>query len=71
MNAEKIEMWLEMYAEIIGDADEMSKKGFKSKANELYAKAEGMKEALEIFGYVVVEEYNEDLDGVEFVVRED
>jgi hypothetical protein len=71
MSIEKINLWLELYTEIIGDADEMSKRGFKQKAEELYAKAEGMKEALEIFGYTVVEEYNEAIDGIEFVVVEE
>ena len=65
---EKLQEWLTLYLEIIGDADLMASKGFQKKAAELYAKAEGMREALECFGYSVEEQYNDMLCGNEIVI---
>lgn len=68
MTNEMLNEWLELYTELIGEADLMAQRGFKHKADEYYAKAEGMREALEIFGYTVEEQYNETLGGNEIVI---
>lgn len=68
MTNEMLTEWLELYTELIGEADLMSQRGFTQKAAEIYAKAEGMREALEIFGYTVDEQYNEKLDGCEISI---
>ena len=67
MSDEKINLWLELYTEILGDADDMSSKGFKNKSDELYAKAEGMKQALEIFGYTLVNDLYGDEEAIAIV----
>lgn len=65
---EQCQEWLTLYLEIIWDADLMASRGFQKKAAELYAKAEGMREALECFGYTVEEQYNDMLCGNEIVI---
>jgi len=68
MTNEMLNEWHELYIELIGEADLMEQRGFTQKAAEIYAKAEGMREALEIFGYTVEEQYNEMLGGNEIVI---
>lgn len=67
---EKLQEWLNLYLELIGDADLMASRGLHQKAAEMYAKAEGMRDALEVFGYTVEEQYNEALNGTEYFIKE-
>ena len=67
---EKLQEWLNLYLELIGDADLMASRGLSKKADEIYAKAEGMRDALEVFGYTVEEQYNEALNGTEYFIKE-
>ena len=67
---EKLQEWLTLYLELIGEADKMANRGFHRNAAELYAKAEGMRDALEVFGYTIREEYSEMLHGNEIVIVE-
>lgn len=67
---EKLQEWLTLYLELMGDADLMAKRGFTQKAAEMYAKAEGMRESLEVFGYTVEEQYNDALNGNEYIIKE-
>ena len=66
---EKLQEWLNLYLELIGDADLMASRGLHQKAAEIYAKAEGMREALEVFGYTVEEKYNDALELAELVIN--
>lgn len=68
MKNDMLNEWLMLYTELIGEADLMAHRGFTQKAAEIYAKAEGMREALEIFGYTVKEQYNKALGGNEIVI---
>lgn len=67
---EKLQEVLTQYQELIGDADLMAKRGFTQKAAEIYAKAEGILLALEVFGYTVEEQYNEALELSELIIKE-
>ena len=67
---EKLQEWLNLYLELIGDADLRASRGLHQKAAEMYAKAEGMRDALEVFGYTVEEQYNEALNGTEYFIKE-
>ena len=67
---EKLQEWLNLYLELIGDADLMASRELHQKASEMYAKAEGMRDALELFGYTVEEQYNEALNGTEYFIKE-
>lgn len=67
---EKLQEWLTLYLELMGDADLMAMRGFTQKAAEMYAKAEGMRDALEVFGYTVEEQYNDALNGTEYFIKE-
>lgn len=67
---EQLQEWLTLYLELIADADLMAKRGFTQKAAEIYAKAEGMRDALEVFGYTVDEQYNDALNGNEYIIKE-
>ena len=67
---EKLQEVLTQYQELMGDADLMAKRGFTQKAAEIYAKAEGILLALEVFGYTVEEQYNEALNGTEYFIKE-
>lgn len=67
---EKLQEVLTQYQELMGDADLMAKRGFTQKAAEIYANAEGILLALEVFGYTVEEQYNEALELSELIIKE-
>ena len=73
MTNEMLNEWLELYTELIGEAALMDQRGHRQIASKYYAKAEGMREALEIFGYAdcVKERYNEILGGNELFIVAD
>ena len=50
MTEEQIRAFLMEYTKAVGNAEKESRAGNRRKANELYAKADGMRKALDIIG---------------------
>lgn len=50
MTEEQIRVFLMEYTETVGNAEKESRSGNRQKAHELYAKADGMRKALDIIG---------------------
>ncbi len=68
MTQEMKNEWIMLFAELVEASEDCEKRGLKAKAAEYSAQAEGMRTALEIFGYTVQEQYNEFLKGNELVI---
>lgn len=60
--------WIMLFVELVAAAEDCEKRGLKARAAEYSAQAVGMRIALEIFGYTVKEQYNENLGGNEIVI---
>ncbi len=68
MTQEQKDEFLMLYLELIDEADLMRKRGFNQKSAELDAQAEGMRTALEVFGYVLQDHFNQVIGGNEIVI---
>lgn len=68
MTREMQEEFISLYLELIEAECDMERQGFAQKAAVYSAKAEGMRDAIEILGYEIRERYNESLKGNEIYI---
>lgn len=68
MTREMQDEFIMLYLELIEAAEDMERRGFAQKAAVYTAQAEGMRNAIEILGYEIREQYNESLNGNEIYI---